>query len=210
MSSRTIRPLALLAALIAGACTDQPATEPSALVPTGPAVMELYDPPLVVDVLQRSTPLPESYSASAVIGREGGTIAIPEAGFRIDFPANALKGKPTLITVTALAGNDVAYLFEPHGLVFHQNPMITQDLKATAAWQDPSIREDLEGAHFPDLTYLNPDGTARIKETRPTVIDVSGWKMKFNVHHFSGYLAARKGGYIGSSGDRIPTTASTY
>lgn len=197
-----VRAIALVAAALLAACDS---TQPSGEIRTGVGPqLDLYDPAIEVDVLQRTTPLDRGYTASAVIGRSGGTISIPQAGFSITFPSNAIKGQPTLITVTAVEGTSVAYLFEPHGLNFHNAPMITQDLRATEVFQDPGLRATLEGAYFPDPTYL--DGTrARIRETRPTVVDVNGWKMKFNVQHFSGYLAsARRGGYISSSGNYIP------
>ncbi|HEX8692592.1 MAG TPA: hypothetical protein VF746_09250 [Longimicrobium sp.] len=187
-------------------CTDGP-TGGGQLVPTGGPNLEVFDPPVEVNVLQRLTPLARDYTASATIDRGGGTISIPEAGFSIDFPANSIAGgRKTLITVTALAGSNVAYVFGPEGLVFHNNPMITQDLKGTEVFQNPALRDALEGAYFPDVTYLG-NGTARIKETRPTVVDVNGWRMKFNIHHFSGYLSSTgfRGGYISSSGNRVPT-----
>lgn len=203
--SKTLRNLALALAASASlaACVDAP-TEMSSARTTQPR-LEFFDPAIEVDVLQRTAPLPADLTASAVITRKaGGVISIPAAGFSIEFPANAVKGgQPTTITVRALAGTNVAYVFEPHGLVFDNNPMITQDLKVTAAFGNPALRDYLEGAYFPDLTYL--DGTkAHVKETRPTVVDVNGWKMKFNVQHFSGYLASSgRGGYISSSGNRL-------
>ena len=197
-----VRVFALVAAALLAACDS---TQPSGEIRTGVGPqLDVYDPPIEVEVLQRTTPLDRDYSASAVIGRGGGTISIPQAGFSITFPSNAIKGQPTTVTVTATAGGNVAYLFEPHGLVFHNAPVITQDLRGTEVFQEPALRSTLEGAYFPDPTDLQ-GATARIRETRPTVVDVSGWKMKFNVQHFSGYLAsARRGGYISSSGNYIP------
>jgi hypothetical protein len=197
-----VRVFALLTAAALAACES---TQPSGEIRTGAGPqLDVYDPPVQVDVLQRTTALPRGYTASAVIGRGGGTISIPEAGFSINFPGNAVKGQPTLVTVTALPGTDMAYLFEPHGLVFHNAPVITQDLRGTEVFQDPGLRAGLEGAYFPDSADLG-SGTARVRETRPTTVDVNGWKMKFNVQHFSGYLAStRRTGYISSSGNLIP------
>lgn len=193
--------LLLMATALAACETTQPAGE----IRTGAGPqLDLYDPPMQVEVLQRTTPLDRDYTASAVIGRSGGTISIPQAGFSIAFPSNAIKGQPTLVTVTATAGGNVAYLFQPHGLVFHNTPLITQDLRGTEAFQDPDLRASLEGAYFPDATHVS-GGSARVRETRPTTVEVSGWKMKFNVQHFSGYLASsRRSGYISSSGNLIP------
>lgn len=198
-----VRVLALLAAAALAACES---TQPSGEIRTGVGPqLDVYDPPVEVQVLRRATALPRSYTASAVIARGGGSISIPEAGFSIAFPSNAIKGQPTLVTVTALAGAGVAYTFEPHGIVFHNAPVVTQDLRGTEVFQDPGLRAGLEGAYFPEVSDLGSGGTARVRETRPTVVDVNGWKMKFSVQHFSGYLAStRRTGYISSSGNLIP------
>ena len=197
-----VRIPALLMATVLAACD---ATQPASEIRTGQGPqLDLYDPPIQVEVLQRTTPLEREYTASAVIGRDGGTISIPQAGFSISFPTNAVRGQPALVSVTAVAGENVAYLFEPHGLVFQNAPVITQDLRGTQVFQNPAMRATLEGGYFPDATYL-AGRTARIRETRPTVVDVNGWKMKFHVQHFSGYLASsRRSGYISSSGNLIP------
>jgi len=101
-------------------------------------------------------------------------------------------------------GTAVAYVFQPHGLVFQQAPVITQDLRGTEAFRNSSMLADLEGAYFPDTGLL--DGlTAIVRETRPTTVDINGWKMRFDVEHFSGYTAStRRSGYISSSGNVIP------
>ena len=194
-------PVLLMATALAACDATQPASE----IRTGAGPqLDLYDPPIQVEVLQRTTPLDRAYTASALIDRGGGTISIPQAGFSISFPTNAVRGQPTLVTVTAVAGGNVAYLFEPHGLVFQSAPTITQDLRGTQVFQNPALRATLEGGYFPEAADL-AGATARIRETRPTLVDVSGWKMKFNVQHFSGYLASsRRSGYISSSGNLIP------
>ncbi|HEX8692593.1 MAG TPA: hypothetical protein VF746_09255 [Longimicrobium sp.] len=201
-----MRPLVLLCALAALAgCTGGGPTDGSEFTPTGGPNPEVFDSAVAVSVLQRLAPLARDYTASAVIDRRGGTIAIPEAGFTIDFPAGSIPGEEARITVTALAGSNVAYVFGPEGLVFQGDARITQDLKNTQVFRNHALRDSLEGAYFPDPTYLG-NGTAGVKETRPTTVDVNGWKMRFGIHHFSGYLAStgRQGGYISSSGTRAP------
>lgn len=199
---RHLRAGALLLAALLAACGDD-GTQPSGMIATGGPALDLSDPAMVVEVLQRSEPLLHNYVASTVVGRGGGIIRIPEAGFSITFPANAVR-QPTQVTVTALEGGSVAYLFEPHGLVFHKSPVIMQDLRGTAVFGDQAALAELEGAYFPDVTDLN-GGTATVRETRPTSVDVSGWRMRFDVDHFSGYTAsARRTGYISSSGNLIP------
>jgi hypothetical protein len=196
-----LRTAALVAVAALAACGDS--TQPSNLITTGGPALDLSDPPVVIDVLQRSEPLLHNFAAAALIGRNGGVIRLPEAGFTMTFPANSVSF-PTLITVVAVPGTPVAYLFEPHGLVFQKPPTITQDLRGTEAFGNAAILRDLEGAYFPEAGLL--DGlTALIGETRPTTVDVSGWKMRFDVQHFSGYTAStRRSGYINSSGNIIP------
>jgi hypothetical protein len=189
--------------LLAACGTDT--TQPSALIQTGGPVLELFDPALEVDVLQRSAPLLHNFAAVGVIGREGGTLQLPQAGFSIEFPPNAVR-LPTLVSVTALPGTAVGYVFAPHGLTFRKPPVITQELRGTAVFGQPALRSMLEGAYLPDLAGL-AGLTARVRETRPTTVDVTGWKMQFTVDHFSTYVAStsRRSGYISSSGNLIPS-----
>jgi len=197
-----LRVATVLATAALAACAPD-STQPSKLISTGGAQLDLTDPPVVVDVLQRSEPLLHNFAAAGLIGRGGGILRIPEAGFSITFPPNSVH-VPTLVTVTAVPGTAVAYLFEPHGLVFRNAPVITQDLRGTQAFGDPSLLADLEGAYFPEITAL--EGlTAVVRETRPTTVDVTGWRMRFDVQHFSGYtVTTRRSGYINSSGNVIP------
>ena len=197
-----LRVSVVLAAAALAACAPD-STGPDGLITTGGPALDLSDPPVVVDVLQRSEPLLHNFTATGVIGRGGGVLRIPEAGFSITFPANAVR-IPTLVTVTAVPGTAVAYLLEPHGLVFQKSPVIMQDLRGTEVFGDPARLGELEGAYFPDETAL-AGLTATIRETRPTQVDVSGWRMRFDVDHFSGYTAStHRGGYINASGNLIP------
>lgn len=196
--------LLLPAVALLAACGPD-STQPSELIHTGAPVLELFDPALEVNVLQRSAPLLHNFAAVGVIGRQGGTLAIPEAGFSIEFPPNAVR-LPTPISVTALPGTAVGYVFAPHGLTFRKPPVVTQELRGTAVFGDPALRGMLEGAYLPELAGL-AGPTARVRETRPTQVDVTGWKMQFTVDHFSIYLAStsRRSGYISASGNRIPS-----
>lgn len=181
------------------------ATQPSALIHTGASRLELFNPALEVDVLQRTEPLLHNFAAARVIGRDGGTLRLPEAGLTVEFPPNAVR-LPTLVSVTAVPGTAVAYVFQPHGLVFRQPPTVTQDLRGTQAFARPALRAGLEGGYLPDLAGLL-GLTARVRETRPTTVDVTGWAMRFEVDHFSAYIAStgRRSGYISASGNHVPT-----
>jgi hypothetical protein len=88
--------------------------------------------------------------------------------------------------------------------VFGASPVITQDLRGTQAYHNPALLGKLEGAYFPQIDALL-GLTAIVRETRPTTVDQAGWKMRFDVQHFSGYTAStRRSGYISASGNFVP------
>ncbi len=197
------RALPLLAALaiVVGGCAESVAPEASAVA--APEAPRTFLVPLLVDVLQRGAPLTREVSASATIGEAGGTIRIPEAGFSITVPAGAVH-EPVEIRATALAGPNVAYRFEPHGLVFDREPVVTQDLRLTQALTR-LLGLQMEGGYFTDESTL-ASGTGAILETRPAQLDLLRMRVSFGIGHFSGYLVSSgRRGYITSSGSRAPT-----
>lgn len=197
------RALAVFAAAALAACGAD-GTQPAGVIATGGPLLGLSDPPIEVSVLQRSTPLLHNYAAAAVIGPEGGTLRIPDAGFAIAFPAGAVA-QPTEISVAAVPGHAVAYLFQPHGLVFGSPAVITQDLRGTRAPRDPDALRQMEGAYFTGLEAL-AGSIATVRETRPTLVDTNARKVTWTVEHFSGYtVSTQRSGYINSSGNLIPT-----
>src|SRR5438046_173787 len=115
MRVNSIRSIASLAAVLVAACGQHDSvTAP----PAGArAQRTILSTPATVNVVTRNTPLSQSLSTSAVIGAFGGVLSIPGAGLTIVVPAFALSS-PTRITVTAVAGNQVAYEFAPHGIHF--------------------------------------------------------------------------------------------
>jgi len=153
-------------------------------------------------VLQRTLPLAQDYTATAVIGSGGGTIQIPQAGFTLTVPAGALSA-PVQVTATALQGSSVAYRLEPHGLVFAKEPTITQDLSLTAA-VGRLLDTGYQGGYFTDESTLS-SGVVSVLEARPATFDLLRLRMSFNIAHFSGYAATKKGGYMSSSGNRMGT-----
>jgi hypothetical protein len=155
---------------------------------------------LLLPVVQRLLPLASNQSATAVIGTGGGTIAIPQAGFSITFPAGAVTA-PVTVTATALAGSNVAYHFEPHGLVFQKQPVISQDLGLTNVVSQ-LLGLTLQGGYFADDSQLG-NGTVTVTETRPATLDLLRLRTTFTIGHFSGYALTKKGGYMGASNTRI-------
>lgn len=142
-------------------------------------------------VLKRLTPLDTNISASAVIGPEGGSIRINAAGGKIDIPAGALSA-PTKITMTALAGPNVAYEFQPHGTTFTQPVKVQQDLKMTAASVYPSLLQAAHGAYYDsslDSSFVDPGKLLmKVKEHELGYPDVNASQIKFYIGHFSGYV----------------------
>jgi len=107
------------------------------------------------------------------------------------------------VSVTALPGSNVAYEFEPHGLVFQKPVTVAQDLGITEVLQNLLGAQGLEGAYFADASQLG-DGTVAAQEEIPATVELLRLRMTFPIRHFSGYTAARKGGYITSTGTRLP------
>ena len=183
--------------LAAGAFTLFSCAEPAAPTATPAAPSAVLGLPIgiggglvrVVDTtvttLQRAVPLLADVSASATIGPDGGTIAIPEAGFRLDVPKNALS-QPTTITVTAVAGSTVAYEFEPAGTTFAKRLVVSQDLSLT------TILPVVTGTQFTGAYFLSRDEilgtTATVHELEPTSVDLTTLTARFTIGHFSGYL----------------------
>lgn len=141
-----------------------------------------------VTVLQRLVPLAGDITVSAEIGFEGGSIEIPEAGFRLDVPKNTFV-TPTTISVTALQGLSAAYEFEPHGLTLDKRLFITQDLNATAAISN-LLGTNFTGAYFSSRDEISPTGSADVHELLPTRVDLFLGTVEFPIKHFSGYLVA--------------------
>jgi hypothetical protein len=192
---RVITATALFAAV--GGCGD-PVSSGARSTPAEPSYGLLSG--VLTSVVQRLVPLRQNYVATATIGRAGGTIRIPEAGFTLTVPAGALSS-PVTMRATALAGTSVAYRLEPHGLVFQQEPTIAQDLSLTGVVsQLLSIR--LAGGYFADESTLT-GGTVLVTEERPATVDLLRLRMTFNIRHFSGYAATQRGGYLTSTGNRM-------
>ena len=141
-----------------------------------------------MDVVTRDSALATSLSASSTIGILGGQISLPGAGLTVLIPAFALS-TPTTITVTAVAGSQVAYEFEPHGLQFSVPLVVTQVLEGTSAKQHGVFPGVLFGGYFADLAALDPlGGTAWVNEILGVSIDRVLGTATFSVTHFSGYL----------------------
>jgi hypothetical protein len=200
-----MRPLAIRAAglfallcVASSGCSD--AVTPTAPSAAGGPSAGLLSSVLQLSLLQRLLPLGQSYSAAATIGPAGGTLRLREAGMTITFPAGAVAA-PVNVRATALAGSNVAYTFEPHGLVFQKDPTITQDLGVTELVRQLLSPPTLAGGYFTDESQIS-GSYANVVETRAATVSLLQLKMSFTIHHFSGYAVTTKSKYISSSNDR--------
>jgi hypothetical protein len=148
--------------------------------------------PDTVLVLKRNAPIPSDLSASADIGPAGGEIKVDAAGGKLTIPAGALS-QTVHITMTAKAGWDVAYEFEPHGLVFAVPAKVQQDLRVTWSSRFPQFYENkLIGGYYEGPlsdAFIDPwHFLIKVKETQPGSVEARGMQFKFSINHFSGYL----------------------
>lgn len=181
------------ASLFSSSCGDSTAPASRAVAPSailalpsglGGGVGTVVD--TTVNALQYAVPLLGDISSDATIGVDGGTILIPQTGFRLDIPKNALSG-PTMITVTAVQGSTVAYEFQPAGLTLNKRLIVTQDLSVSSIASN-LLGKSFEGAYFTSRDDIHSDGTALVHELEPTVSDLTSLTVKFSIGHFSGYL----------------------
>jgi hypothetical protein len=189
MRKMSMRTLALTLLVVAAGC-DSGVTAP-APAPSGAAANRLIlGSPTTVTVVTRNTPLAAPLSATATIGLFGGQIILPGTGLKVIVPPFALTSSKQ-ITVTALAGNQVAYEFQPHGIQFLVPILISQNLVGTSANTGGLLNLNLKGGYFANASDLNPlAGTGLVSELLGTSISLLTKTVTFPAFHFSGYLVA--------------------
>jgi len=194
--------------LVAGgvlACTDAPTT--SRLSPHSVNVsfarIKATDSLMVVTdvtysdtslVLKRLTPLASDVSVTETIGPNGGSIVLQAAGGKIDIPAGALSA-PTVITMTAFAGPNVAYEFAPHGLTFAKPVKLQQAIKGTWAEAYPKLLKGMHGSYYGqaslDSAWIDPGKYfAKVQENQIGYFEANASQIKFYIDHFSGYAVS--------------------
>ncbi|HVX39690.1 MAG TPA: hypothetical protein VHB25_08965 [Gemmatimonadaceae bacterium] len=175
-------------AVFAYGCGLDSTTAPAAKAPAQAASHSLLGGLLgtatTVTPLQRTSPLPAPLSTSATLGILGGTLSIPGAGITVVVPPLALSG-PTTISVTALAGSNVAYEFAPHGIRFHVPLVVTQNLANTQATSSLLNPLSMFVGYFPDASNVTS-----VTELLSLGVNLLNQTATFNVWHFSGYIIA--------------------
>ena len=187
MNKALIKAAALTSiALALCACGDTSSAPPTPASRSTLPSKTLLSQPTHVKVLQRTTPLANPVTVSKVIGVFGGTLSLPSAGLTVIVPPGAVFS-PTTISVTALAGSNVAYEFSPHGTQFLVPLIATQNLLVTQT-------SGLNLLNFFAGYYQSPadlgNGTATITEALQLNIGLLNTISVFNINHFSGYIIA--------------------
>ena len=197
MRRRILLITSVFVAAVAAACvstdtTTAPGGPSGATAPTDPTAASAnltsllgLGSPTEVTPLLRNAPLAQSLSASATVGPLGGTLSLPGAGLLFVIPPLALSSRQT-ITVTAVAGSNVAYEFAPHGLKFNLPLVVTQNLGATQAGKNGLVNPlSLFAGYFPDSTK-----PTSITESLNVNVNLLNQVATFTVWHFSGYILA--------------------
>jgi len=188
MRARFLRYVVAGMSLALASCSTSESVAPPPVAPPSAASQSLtgiLSSPVTVQPLQRTVPLATNYSASAYIGVLGGTISIPNAGVTVVVPALALRST-TRITVTALAGSNVAYEFAPHGIKFPVPLVVIQSLNNTQARTGGLVNPlSLQAGYFPDSSNVSS-----VTELLNVNVNLLSQTAIFNVWHFSGYILA--------------------
>jgi hypothetical protein len=163
--------------------SDSPTVPPAASAPRGVgANPTLLDAPITIIPLQRTAPLAADEVTSARIGLLGGTLVLPNAGLVLVVPAFAVTS-PVTITATALAGSNVAYELQPHGLNFLAPVVMTQDLSKTEARRGGTIDPLLLSLGY----FPNSSNITSVTELLSLQVNLPLQTSTGLIWHFSGY-----------------------
>ncbi len=180
-------------AMLAACSADPNVTATTAPLQPQSATQALQVGPLPVGTLSavhpltRRNPLRNDVSTSATIGAAGGTLRLPQVGLTITVPPGAVTA-PTDFSVTALAGTEVAYEFEPHGTVFVRPLTAVQELRGT---RHKLAQSALVAGYFPDRSALSATGVGMmVSERIAGAVDLRRTSFTWPIRHFSGYIVA--------------------
>jgi hypothetical protein len=129
---------------------------------------------------------------SAVIGPEGGTLALPGSDFTMDIPSGALESATT-ITVVAKVGPYVSYEMLPHGLKFGKGVTVVQGLQNTALYGTDAANA-IRTAYLPEGSEtVGADDSVSPSELQAATTYFYGAKpvaeaQAWTIHHFSRYI----------------------
>jgi len=192
--------------LVSTACGTDSATAPSA--PPAPAAAPTLDAPgasqdllggLIGGVVGgltnalgltstngvlRIKPLANPITVKKTIGSSGGVLSIPAAGVTVVVPRGALD-RDTEITMTARAGQLLAYDFEPHGVTFKVPLVFNQNLNGTNVGLLGPL--SLKLGYYSDPSLLGKT-TALVSELVQGLTSILTRTFTAPIKHFSGYV----------------------
>ncbi len=148
-----------------------------------------------VQGLLRTAPLTQTVVVTKYLSRGGGGITVPGTDLQLQVPNGAIPGDTGMtFTITAYAGNVVAYDFQPHGVKFLKPLTAVQQLGHTN-WKSYNLPagyyQSSSGSYFANESQVNfTTGDALVNEFMPSGVNVGGATMTWAVPHFSGYLVA--------------------
>lgn len=193
MRARALLSFAVVSAGIAlfSACSDASLTAPRHAGQSAALLGEVVEPAstvgnVLMSPLHRRTALDQPVTWSFVAGPNGAVSSNWATGLTIAVPRGAL-GSNVTITVTAVAGTAVAYAFEPHGLQFAKDVVLTQSLRATNLGVLNLVLP--QGGHFEGSAPVFSGPFALVNETSPGWLNLLQNSMSFPIRHFSGWIA---------------------
>jgi hypothetical protein len=199
--TRAVAGLVISAAAVA--CSDMTTGVPRPITPnTASSHRDVSDEGLMrAQGLLRTAPLAQTVVVVKTLSRGGGGINVPGTDFQLQVPNGAFAEQSMTFTITAYAGNVVAYDFQPHGVTFLKPLKAVQQLSHTN-WKTlklPNGTYAFTGAYFADVNQVDwTSGQALVNELMPSTYQVGGSTMTWSVPHFSGYLVA-----AGRDGDNV-------
>jgi len=151
-------------------------------------------------VMRRTEKLEKDMSVTAQFSYyETGWLSIEDAGIHIYIPEGAIMTKErTAITLTALAGDAVAFEFAPHGITFAKPLTVRVDADDTEAeylksqGRSSGVMNDVIGVYY----EWNASGLAvpvekfRVYWNEKTDGPGGDGSLEFYTNHFSGYAIA--------------------
>ena len=176
----------IAAAATVAACSMETATSPVSDVGGEISANVLPGGERSALALSRTSPLTNELRASARFTSKGGTLTIKELGVTLTVPKGAIPRDTMTITMTAIAGDMVAYEFQPHGTVFRKALTLSHKLKGTK--YDPA-HDGRFGGYFTDRSKIDHQARKiRIKEAvKPTIANGS---FSYPISHFSGWMVS--------------------
>lgn len=179
--------LLALASLGTAGCAIESPTAPPIGQSATTLVTDALSGLITKDVLTRKKALTKDITVAATIGKEGGRLTIPAAGFELVIPPGAV-GTRTKFTVTAVRGTLVAYEFGPHGTQFAVPLRARQDLSVTN-WRP--LGPTLVSGYFLERSHLDQGAaTALVSEVISGLTDPLAKQFGWRIEHFSGYVVA--------------------